>query len=61
MESFPPLHRLCRHFYQARLGLAVRKRAQGSDSFVGVLLRQSSSLLDPIAVENQLPGLSGGG
>lgn len=51
------LNRLVGHLNQTIFGLAVREVGNGSNRFLGVIVSESSGLLNAVALENQLASL----
>ena len=58
MESlFSPLHCLLAHLNQAGLCLGIRKATYSLNSLIGIILRQSSRLLQTRAMKHNLSSL----
>lgn len=51
------LNRLVSHLNQTILGFAVREVGKGCNRSLGVVMSESSGLLNAVALENQLAGL----
>jgi len=52
-----PLHRLLAHLNQTGLRLTIGEVTNGSNGLVSVFLGQSTSLLNTVALVNELTGL----
>jgi hypothetical protein len=61
MESraslLPPIHRLLAHLNETSLGFTIGEITDGSNGLVGVILGQSTSLLNTVTLMNELTGL----